>query len=296
MGEFESRDPNVCLTSTYLLATFDQHSTKVRGKEVGAVGACAFIAANVAEWLLMYHPRLPSLDELENLTLEGGHAWTKMRPLYSTEFPDGHFELGAALGARREMRALRGTLVLAGSEQVACFEPKLQNVGTLATEGADQLRDQLRMFLHDVIPQTFEGMWEEVEKMGNGVRIIAWNDHYFVLLVRDNYCMLFDSMGSRLTASCTSAYVLCFDDEFRLYRKMAARTAGGPEGREHVCNPDSTPMQKCASFIRDYLAAPVVSEIDTDLANAEDVDAATRRVQVAVYPVELTIETGSPCP
>ena len=251
----------------WLQANIGFASLDQRHEEVGSGPSCSYISAEIAEWLVDHHNEAPSEEEFEMLLRRGASQWS------STTLPGEQgspskagksLDLHTAVG-KRHGRLSPGR----GGAMEGCFYQ-----GTLLTHALED----------------FDTMWGRLSAMGPGVRIVYFNDHFFVLLVRKGECYMLDSLGSRLCATNDRGYMIRFDGATQVFR----RAGKGPRA---PC-PGTTPMQKCHDFIRHFWGDPVVKCVLERLKEArlaegtstKDDYAALEDLDMCVYPVTVSRE------
>ncbi|KAJ9159699.1 hypothetical protein P3X46_025180 [Hevea brasiliensis] len=205
--ELISRDGLMKLQAQVFFGSIDQRSERAAGES-----ACTALVAVIANWLQSNQYEVPTKSEFDSLIRDGSLAWRNLceKEDYRQQFPDRHFDLETVLQAK-----VRPLSVVAEKSFIGFFHP----------EGLDF------NFLHGAM--TFDCIWEEISHnssnwSNNGdplVYIVSWNDHFFVLKVKQDAYYIIDTLGERLYEGCNQAYVLKFDKDTSILRLPAETKA-----------------------------------------------------------------------
>lgn len=261
-----SRDGKLELETQIFLASIDQRSEKASGE-----GACTVLAVTIADWLHQNPEILPLRCQFDKLVREGSSEWRNLceSEVHMNKFLDQHFDLETVLQAQ-----VRPLTVIPEKSYVGFFE--LEN-----------MPNQLE-FLKGAM--SFDSIWDELgneQKMENeeeeGIYIISWNDHFFVLKVEKNVIYMIDTLGERLFEGCNRAFILKFNTESRVFKAPRGKMEKKVESKaiteddsintgeeeddetshqpELVCQGKST----CKEFIKGFLAALPLKELQADI-------------------------------
>mmetsp|Transcript_28076 Transcript_28076/g.53467 ORF Transcript_28076/g.53467 Transcript_28076/m.53467 type:complete len:1120 (-) Transcript_28076:152-3511(-) len=190
------------VTARVFLAGVDQRGA-------GGPGACSVLAVKMAEWLLAHPGALPvdpAAAQLDAILRGGVAEWLALCQVKENQlrFPDLHFDLETALGARP---------IESGGQACISTCASRSFVGFLQPEGlAPGACPVLDCLLEGVMP--LHSIWLELVRVPlPATFLVSWNDHFFVLhLPSDGSgCFLIDSLGERLHEGCNRAYILHFD-------------------------------------------------------------------------------------
>ncbi|KAI3793385.1 hypothetical protein L1987_36004 [Smallanthus sonchifolius] len=160
----KSRDGKLELQAEIFLATIDQRSEKALGG-----GACTVIATVITDRLYKNPNTLPLKCEFDKLIRDGSREWRLLckEESHKGKFLDQHFDLDTVIQAK-----IRPLEVVSEKSYVGFF--KLENINEL-----DLLQDAM----------SFDTIWDEIqndESSSEGVYIVSWNDHFFVLKKEKN--------------------------------------------------------------------------------------------------------------
>ncbi|XP_009621786.1 uncharacterized protein [Nicotiana tomentosiformis] len=244
MKELHSRDGQTWLKTNVFFASFDQCSDKAAGES-----ACTALVAVISHWLQSNRDAMPTRSEFDNLILHGSSEWRKLcqNDTYISDFPNKHFDLETILRA-----GIRPIAISHDQSFVGFFSPdkfeSLQGVMSF-----DQIWDMISSFADDI---TFEPR----------VYIISWNDHFFVLKVEANAYYIIDTLGERLFEGCNKAYILKFDDNAMMYKKVYAEEKSLKNDTKAKENGEQEMICKgkecCREFIKRFLAAIPLKELE----------------------------------
>ncbi|XP_065869983.1 uncharacterized protein [Euphorbia lathyris] len=275
--EIISRDGNMELHAQVFFASIDQRSERAAGES-----ACTVLADVIANWLQSHQYELPIKSELDDLITDGSLEWRKLceNEKYRQQFPDKHFDLETVLQA--EIRPLS---VVTKKSFIGFFQP----------EGLEEDFD----FLQGA--KSFDSIWDEISKIGSDlssnseplVYIVSWNDHFFVLRVEADAYYIIDTLGERLYKGCKQAYILKFDKDTSISRLPAEskaqpskRKSSGKQVRvnEDVCKG----KESCKEFIKSFLAAIPVREMQADIKRGSMAEPIHHRLQIEFHYTQLT--------
>ena len=248
-----SRDGRTQLSTKVFFASFDQRSESAAGES-----ACTALVAVIADWLHKHPTLVPSKAEFDMLIREGSAEWRNLCTVeaFKDRFADKHFDLETVIEAR-----VRPLVVV----------PEKSFVGFFVPEGVTESLD----FLQDAM--SFDSIWEEVERAGQAVYIVSWNDHFFVLKLEEDRCYIIDTLGERLQEGGEQAYILKFDPQTSLGPAPTPK----PEDSKIASQTETTAAEV---GISDSLALVKVGT-DTDSTPASDA------VAPGETPMELVVLT-----
>ncbi|KAI4341311.1 hypothetical protein MLD38_026047 [Melastoma candidum] len=214
--EITSRDGHLKLNTDVFFASIDQRSERAAGES-----ACTALVAVIAEWFHSNPALMPIKSQFDGLIRDGSLEWRNMCEIetYRQRFPDKHFDLDTILGAK-----VRPISVVPGKSFVGFFHPEGMNEENFG-------------FL--VGAMSFDEIWEEICCAGGHcsenseplVYIISWNDHFFILLVKEGSYYIIDTLGERLYEGCTQAYILKFDSDSVICRLPKPAESSGDKER-----------------------------------------------------------------
>lgn len=242
----KSRDGNLELQTEIFLATIDQRSEKALG---GA--ACTVIATVITDWLHKNPNTLPLKCEFDKLIRDGSREWRNLckEETHKDKFLDQHFDLDTVIQAH-----IRPLEVVSEKSYVGFF--KLENT--------NELQDA----------RSFDSIWDELqngESTSQGVYIVGWNDHFFVLKKEKNTMYIIDTLGERLAEGCDKAYILKFNEDSMIHNvqpqtnisKVESEEGTEEKGNssEYVCKGISC----CKQFIKGFLAAIPLGELQSNV-------------------------------
>ncbi|XP_071690778.1 uncharacterized protein [Rutidosis leptorrhynchoides] len=224
--EFVSRDGESKLVTLSFFASFDQCSDKAAGPS-----ACTALVTVIAHWLgsnSSGSTTMPTVKQFDTLIIDGSSEWRSLceNETYMAEFPDKHFDLE--------------TVLRAGIRPVTVPQEK-SFVGFFSPEKFSSLKGVM----------SFDDIWDNEISRNQGIYIISWNDHFFVLKVDEDCYYIIDTLGERLVEGCNQAYMLRFDSGSSL-------TESGTE--QVTCKG----KECCKEFIKRFLAAIPLKELEIE--------------------------------
>ncbi|KAJ0705005.1 putative NT-type C2 domain-containing protein [Helianthus annuus] len=257
----KSRDGKLELQTEIFLATIDQRSEKALGG-----GACTVIATLITDWLYTNPNTLPLKCELDKLIRDGSREWRSLceEEIHKGKFLDQHFDLDTVIQAK-----IRPLEVVSEKSYVGFF--KLENVNDL-----DVLQDAM----------SFDTIWDEIqngESSSEGVYIVSWNDHFFVLKKERNEIYIIDTLGERLAEGCDKAYILKFNEDSMVFNvqpqlKTSKVETEGVDNHASVIKNEEQEKEKenspefackgtscCKEFIKGFLAAIPLGELQSNV-------------------------------
>ncbi|KAK9061218.1 hypothetical protein SSX86_018398 [Deinandra increscens subsp. villosa] len=254
----KSRDGKLELQTEIFLATIDQRSEKALGG-----GACTVIATLITDWLYKNPNTLPLKCEFDKLIRDGSREWRNLckEEIHKGKFLDQHFDLDTVIQAK-----IRPLEVVSEKSYVGFF--KLENVNKL-----DLLQDAM----------SFDTIWDEIqngESSSEGVYIVSWNDHFFVLKKEKTEMYIIDTLGERLAEGCDKAYILKFNEDGMIFNVQPQLKTSKVEPKETLDNHASVTKEThekdnspgfackgtscCKEFIKGFLAAIPLGELQSN--------------------------------
>ncbi|PKA45792.1 hypothetical protein AXF42_Ash018343 [Apostasia shenzhenica] len=250
--EIISRDGLMKLCTQVFFASIDQRSEQAAGES-----ACTALVAVIADWFHSNQERMPIKSQFDSLIREGSIEWRNLCkiPTYRERFPDKHFDLETVLQAK-----IRPLTVLCEKSFIGFFNPE----NSEDIEGFE--------FLHGAM--SFDSIWQEITQLGSeGLYIVSWNDHFFVLKVEKDACYIVDTLGERLYEGCHQAYILKFDYSTIIHRipsiNSNSGSSGEPEESRHTTTAEDEVVcagkDSCKEYIKSFLAAIPIRELQNDM-------------------------------
>eukprot|EP00271_Cylindrocystis_brebissonii_P008518 TRINITY_DN228_c0_g2_i1.p1 TRINITY_DN228_c0_g2~~TRINITY_DN228_c0_g2_i1.p1 ORF type:complete len:921 (+),score=141.66 TRINITY_DN228_c0_g2_i1:233-2995(+) len=216
--EIVSRDSRAMINSDVFFASIDQCHEKA-----GGAGACTSLVVLLAEWLHTHPRTMPTKAEFDSIIKDGSAEWRRLCEIdaHKERFRDRHFDLDTVLKARNgglkapAEHSFIGVFQLDGvregearGSQAGAKGVGISGAGAVAAGPSDAMTSVSRM-VEGLM--SFDSIWEEVVRSGEGVYILSWNDHFFVLCVQQDCCFVLDTLGQRLYEGCNQAYIIRFD-------------------------------------------------------------------------------------
>ncbi|KAL5711217.1 hypothetical protein ACHQM5_021697 [Ranunculus cassubicifolius] len=278
--KLRSRDGKLELTTECFLASIDQRSEKAAG-----TNACTVLATVIADWLHQNPKKLPLRCEFNKLIREGSAEWRKLceDETHKDKFYDQHFDLDTVLQAK-----VRPISVLSDKSYVGFFM-------------CDDMPENLH-FLQDVM--TFDSVWEVLDRneaTSEQIYIVGWNDHFFVLKIEDDAIYMIDTLGERLFEGCQNAYILKFNKESKLYEMKSEQAKENVESEESPKTEEekvttsheviSEGKATCKEFIKGFLAALPISELQANLKRGLNCEAPHQLLQIEFHNTMPCAET-----
>ncbi|KAI3458759.1 hypothetical protein Pfo_015422 [Paulownia fortunei] len=271
--EITSRDGQMKLKTQVFFASIDQRSERAAGES-----ACTALVAVIADWLQSNHDGMPIKSQLDSLIREGSLEWRNLceNETYMERFPDKHFDLETVLEAK-----VRPLSVVPEKSFIGFFHPQ-----GLEDKGFDFLQGAM----------SFDNIWDEICRCASEippssdplVYIISWNDHFFILKVEQDAYYIIDTLGERLYEGCNQAFILKFDRDTSIHwianetqklddkpadekavqseteeDSIAGNDALGKNEEESIV--DCTGKDSCKEYIKSFLAAIPIRELQVDL-------------------------------
>nr|XP_043611015.1 uncharacterized protein LOC122582657 [Erigeron canadensis] len=222
--EFISRDRESVLNTQSFFASFDQCSDKAAGPS-----ACTALVTVIAHWLGSNDSTtMPTVEQFDNLIIDGSSEWRNLceNVTHVAEFPDKHFDLETVLRA-----GIRPISVSRENSFVGFFSP----------EKFDSLTGVM----------SFDDIWDNEISQSQGVYIVSWNDHFFVLKADEDGYYIIDTLGERLVEGCNQAYILRFDNGSYMTHNRTGKV---------ICQGKDC----CKEFIKMFLAAIPLKELEIE--------------------------------
>lgn len=187
LRQIVSRDGSSRMLGEVFFASFDQRSESAAGES-----ACTALVAVIADWLHQHPGQMPTKAAFNQLIQEGSREWRALCEMdeFKESFKDRHFDLETVLGAR-----IKPLKVDHFHSFVGFFKPPEVEMSHEMLAGS----------------MSFDEIWSELAKAGEGVYIVSWNDHFFILKVDEDRCYIIDTLGERLVEGCSRAFMLRFD-------------------------------------------------------------------------------------
>ncbi|XP_071708052.1 uncharacterized protein [Rutidosis leptorrhynchoides] len=245
----KSRDGKLELQTEIFLATIDQRSEKALGG-----GACTVIATVITDWLHENPNTLPLKCEFDKLIRDGSREWRNLceDESHKDKFLDQHFDLDTVIQA--QVRPLK---VVSEKSYVGFFKLETENELECLQEA-----------------MSFDSIWDKLyngESNSEGVYIVSWNDHFFVLKKEKDMMYIIDTLGERLAEGCDKAYILKFNEDSMIYdvkmqtnsTRVESEERKDEDGNncEYVCKGTSC----CKEFIKGFLAAVPLGELQSNV-------------------------------
>lgn len=224
--EFVSRDGESKLNTGTFFASFDQCSNKAAGPS-----ACTALVTVIAHWLGSNSngsTSMPTVEQFDKLIIDGSAEWRSLceNGTHVAEFPDRHFDLE--------------TVLRAGIRPVSISREK-SFVGFFSPEKFASLTGVM----------SFDDIWDHEISRNQGIYIVSWNDHFFVLKADEDCYYIIDTLGERLVEGCNQAHILKFDNGSCFTQSGTDQVAC--KGKE--C---------CKEFIKRFLAAIPLKELELE--------------------------------
>ncbi|RAL51203.1 hypothetical protein DM860_010705 [Cuscuta australis] len=243
--EVISRDGEMKLRTQMFFASIDQRSERAAGE-----GACTSLVVAVANWFHSNPNQMPIKSQLDTLIHEGSMEWRNMceDETYRERFPDKHFDLD--------------TVLRADVTQPLAVVPHKSFVGFFLLEEQKQEEEEededeeggFDEFLRGAM--SFVNIWDEISQgSDDGVYIVSWNDHFFVLKVERDAYYIVDTLGERLYEGCDRAFILKFDKDTSIVSR------GGDKEEERVWRG----KEACKEYIKSFLAGIPVRELQVEV-------------------------------
>ncbi|KAI4319551.1 hypothetical protein MLD38_033136 [Melastoma candidum] len=214
--EIISRDGHLKLNTEVFFASIDQRSERAAGES-----ACTALVAVIADWFHSNPTLMPIKSQFDGLIRDGSLEWRNLCEIetYRQRFPDKHFDLDTVLEAK-----VRPISVAPEKSFVGFFHPEGMNEDNFG-------------FL--IGAMSFDEIWEEICCAGGHcsenreplVYIISWNDHFFILLVKEGAYFIIDTLGERLYEGCMQAYILKFESNSVICRLPQPAESSGEKER-----------------------------------------------------------------
>ncbi|RWV96328.1 hypothetical protein GW17_00040971 [Ensete ventricosum] len=302
LKEVISRDGSLKLCTQAFLASIDQRSEQASGES-----ACTVLVAVIADWFQANPHMMPIKSQFDNLIREGSLDWRMLceNQTYREHFPDKHFDLETVLEAK-----IRPLSIVPAKSFVGFFHPE-------GTDDSDSFN-----FLHGAM--SFDNIWDEINRTkpeyssdcGPHIFIVSWNDHFFILKVEHDAYYIIDTLGERLHEGCNQAYILKFDGTTTIHKhKNESRPGCGnvPDAETQVQHNDTRKQgefsgekeigdaimedelicrgqESCKEYIKSFLAAIPVRELQVDLRKGLTTSLIHHRLQIEFHYTELSKE------
>lgn len=287
--KLKSRDGKLELQTEIFLATIDQRSEKALGG-----GACTVIATLVTDWLYKNPNTLPLKCELDKLIRDGSREWRNLckEESHKGKFLDQHFDLDTVIEAK-----IRPLEEVSEKSYVGFF--KLENM-----KETDLLQDAM----------SFDTIWDEIhngESSSEGVYIVSWNDHFFVLKKEKTEIYIIDTLGERLAEGCDKAYILKFSEDSMIFNAQPQPKTSKVEPEEGSDNPASVIKEKhehknslgfackgtscCKEFIKGFLAAIPLGELQSNVEKGINGNAPLHQLLQIEFHYMSPLQQNSPC-
>ncbi|XP_076925951.1 uncharacterized protein LOC143588954 [Bidens hawaiensis] len=278
----KSRDGKLELQTDVFMATIDQRSEKALGG-----GACTVIATIITDWLFKNPNALPLKCELDKLIRDGSREWRNLceEETHKDKFLDQHFDLDTVIQAK-----IRPLEVVSEKSYVGFF--KLENINEL-----DHLQDAM----------SFDTIWDEIqsgESSSEGVYIVSWNDHFFVLKKEKNEIFIIDTLGERLAEGCDKAYILKFNEDsviFNVPPEMKTSKVEPEKVIKENHEKENSPgfackgTSCCKEFIKGFLAAIPLGELQSSVEKGINGNAPLHQLLQIEFHYMLPLQQNSPC-
>ncbi|KZV33678.1 hypothetical protein F511_30391 [Dorcoceras hygrometricum] len=245
--EFISRDGKTKVKAGVFFASFDQRSDEANGET-----ACAVLALVISHWLNLNKDRMPDRSEFESLIKQGSSEWRKLCENVDnvTHFPNKHFDLE--------------TVLLAGIRPVSVLHEK-SFVGFFGADMFESLKGAM----------SFDEIWNEIScysAVKEGIYIVSWNEHFFILKAEKKAYYIIDTLGERLFEGCNQAYMLKFDDSAVLTQIPVDKETANQPSTDNTHIEEVTETEKiicsgkdcCREFIKRFLAAIPSQELEEE--------------------------------
>lgn len=278
----KSRDGKLELQTDIFMATIDQRSEKALGG-----GACTVIATIITDWLFKNPNALPLKCELDKLIRDGSREWRNLceEETHKDKFLDQHFDLDTVIEAK-----IRPLEVVSEKSYVGFF--KLENINEL-----DHLQDAM----------SFDTIWDEIqsdESSSEGVYIVSWNDHFFVLKKEKSEIFIIDTLGERLAEGCDKAYILKFNEDsviFNVPPEMKTSKVEPEKVIKENHEKENSPgfackgTSCCKEFIKGFLAAIPLGELQSSVEKGINGNAPLHQLLQIEFHYMLPLQQNSPC-
>ncbi|XP_076913893.1 uncharacterized protein LOC143572696 [Bidens hawaiensis] len=278
----KSRDGKLELQTDIFMATIDQRSEKALGG-----GACTVIATIITDWLFKNPNALPLKCELDKLIRDGSREWRSLceEETHKDKFLDQHFDLDTVIQAK-----IRPLEVVSEKSYVGFF--KLENINE-----SDHLQDAM----------SFDTIWDEIqsgESSSEGVYIVSWNDHFFVLKKEKNEIFIIDTLGERLTEGCDKAYILKFNEgsvivnvppELKTSKVEPEKVIKENHEKENSPGFACKGTSCCKEFIKGFLAAIPLGELQNSVEKGINGNAPLHQLLQIEFHYMLPLQQNSPC-
>ncbi|KAL8193028.1 hypothetical protein R6Q57_027145 [Mikania cordata] len=282
----KSRDGKLELQTEIFLATIDQRSEKALGG-----GACTVIATAVADWLYKNPNTLPIKCEFDKLIRDGSREWRDLckEEIHQGKFLDQHFDLDTVIQAK-----IKPLEVVSEKSYVGFF--KLESVNKL-----DLLQDAM----------SFDTIWDEIqngESSTEGVYIVSWNDHFFVLKKEKSEIYIIDTLGERLAEGCDKGYILKFNEDSVILNVQPQLKTSKEEPEKELTSVTEEKREKesspefickgiscCKNFIKGFLAAIPLGELQSNVEKGINGNAPLHQLLQIEFHYMSPLQQNLPC-